>query len=83
MTELEKLEEDSDCTTITLSKCSVEDVGQHPQLAKTVVPCYVDMVKLPDIFHRHPCVRVKECNNEMTIRDAITDTFIAKKIIYD
>ena len=69
--------------TITLSKCSVEEVGKNPQLAKTVVPCYVDMVKLPDIFHRHPCVRVKECNNEMTIRDAVTDTFIAKKIIYD
>ena len=50
---------------------------------KTVTPCYVDMVKLPEIFLKHPCVRVKESNNEMMIRDAITDMFIAKKIIYE
>jgi len=52
-------------------------------VAKTVTPCYVDMVKLPDIFLKHPCVRVKESNNEMLIRDADTGMFIAKKIIYE
>ena len=52
-------------------------------VAKTVTSCYVDMVKLPDIFLKHPCVRVKESNNEMLIRDADTGMFIAKKIIYE
>ena len=69
--------------TILLSQCSVAEVGKNPQLAKTVVPCFIDMVKLPDIFLEHPSVRVEEQDQVMTIRDAITNSFIAKKIIYD
>ena len=72
--------ESSDCDYSQLSSQSlkIDDL-----IAKTVTPCYVDMVKLPDIFLKHPCVRVKESNNEMLIRDSITDAFIAKKIIYE
>jgi hypothetical protein len=69
--------------SIVLTEWSVDDVGANPLLGKTVVPCYVDMVQLPDVFLRHPSVRVRESDNEMVIRDSITDEFIAKKIIYD
>lgn len=48
-----------------------------------VTPCYVDMVKLPEIFHKHPHVKVRESNNEMVISDSVTEAFIAKKIIYN
>ena len=76
--------EDSETVcTIALSEWSVEEVSKNPVLAKTVTPCFVDMVKLPEIFLKHPHVRVSESNNEMTIRDSISDAFIAKKIIYD
>ena len=73
----EEEEEDKE-TLIEEPAINLNDV-----LTKTLTPCYVEIVKLPDIFLRHPCVRVKESNNEMMIRDAISDAFIAKKIIYD
>ena len=44
---------------------------------------YVELVKLPDVFIEHPCVRVTESANELVIEDAITGDFIAKKIMYD
>ena len=69
--------------TIALSEWSVEDVSKTDLLAKTVLPCYVDSIQLPEIFLKHPSVRVSESDNEMIIRDAFTDAFIAKKIIYD
>ena len=69
--------------TIILSQSSVEEVGKDPQLAKTVAPCYIDLVKLPDIFLKYKTVSVEEQDQVMTIRDALTNAFIAKKIIYD
>ena len=70
--------------TINLAATSKEEVGKIPILAKCVgYGCSVDMVKLPDVFLEHPNVRVREINNEMTIRDSITDQFIARKIIYN
>jgi hypothetical protein len=44
---------------------------------------YVEMVKLPDVFLVHPCVRVTETANEMVIEDVDTGEFIAKKIMFD
>ena len=69
--------------TVILSQSSVEEVGNDPQLAKTVAPCYIDLVKLPDIFLKYKTVSVEEQDQVMTIRDALTNAFIAKKIIYD
>lgn len=54
-------------------------ISDDPKLTQ----CYIDMVKLPEIFHKHPHVKVRESNNEMVISDSITDAFIAKKIIYN
>ncbi len=75
--------DDNMVTTIVLTEWSVEDVGQDPVLAKTVIPCYCDMVKLPDVFLEHPVVRVRDSESEMVITDFYTGDFIAKKIIYD
>ena len=75
--------------TINLATTSPEDLEKIPILSKCVVPsCYVDMVKLPEVFLEHPFVKVHESKNddghlELTIRDSITDEFIARKIIYD
>ena len=68
--------------TIKLKDC-VEDYANHPILGKAVIPCYVDMVKLPDIFLEHPNVYVRENANEMVITDVNTEEFIAKKIMYE
>ena len=75
--------------TINLATTSPEEVEKIPILNKCVVPsCYVDMVPLPEVFLEHPFVKVHESKNdaghlELTIRDSITDEFIARKIIYD
>lgn len=69
--------------TINLTRCNAEDILGHPLLGKTVIPCYVDMVMLPDIFLEHPTVAVRENDNEMVITDVLTNEFIAKKIMYE
>ena len=75
--------------TINLATTSLDEVAKIPILSKCVVPsCYVDMVKLPEVFLEHPSVIVHESKNEdgdleETIRDSITNEFIARKIIYD
>jgi len=81
LTEEEEEEEGDNEEKETLNEESA--IKLDDLLSKTLTPCYVDIVKLPDIFLKHPCVRVTESNNEMMIRDAISDAFIAKKIIYD
>lgn len=69
--------------SINLNEWSVAEVSAHPWLGKAVVPCNVDMVKLPEVFLSHPEVRVREAENEMVITDYHTDEFIAKKIMYE
>ena len=69
--------------TINLATTSTEDAGKIAILSKCIRhSCFVDMIKLPEIFLEHPHVRVYETNNEMTIR-TMKDEFIARKIIYD
>lgn len=68
---------------IDLKRCRAKDYAGHPILAKAMLHCYVDMVQLPDIFLRHPCVNVRETANEMVITDVDTEEFIAKKIMYE
>jgi hypothetical protein len=55
----------------------------HPVLGRALVPTYVDMTHLPEVFLQHECVRVIDNGNETIFTDAATGDFIAKKIMCD
>ena len=70
--------------TIDLAATSKEEVEKIPILSKCVKQsCYVDIVKIPELFLKHRHVTMIERDNEMTMYDTITKEFIARKIIYD
>ena len=83
-----RYEDDEDISevfyTINLAATSKEEVEKIPILSKCVKQsCYVDIVKIPELFLKHRHVTMIEKDNEMTMYDTITKEFIARKIIYD